>query len=337
MAYESELAAAIDAVRKAAHLTHKVAKGTQISAIQKEDKSPVTIADFGAQAIINSAIHAKFPNDPIVGEEDSHGLHAQPALAAAIADLAHEFSPDDPRFDPGSPNVVDALCEAIDLGNFEGCAKGRQWALDPVDGTKGFLRGGQYAVCLALIVDSTVQLGVIACPNLGSSGGLFYAVRGQGGFRVSLYGSEGADPRALKFREISHVSEAQFCESVEAGHSALGRQNQVARLLGLRKPAVRMDSQAKYCELARGEADIYLRLPVHMSYEEKIWDHAAGSLLITEAGGLVSDMYGQPLDFGQGRTLRQNKGIVASSRMLQPRILAVLGETGSDYDSFNDV
>lgn len=299
----------------------------------------MTIADFGAQAVINSAIHTAFPQDPIVGEEDSHDVRSQPALAANIAELAHEFAPDDPRFDPRSPNVVDALCEAIDLGNYPGSATGRQWALDPVDGTKGFLRGGQYAVCLALIVDSVVQLGVIACPNLGPNGGLFYAVLGQGGSWVPLYTPDGVDPqpRPLKFRTIHHAKEAQFCESVEAGHSALGRQSQIAHRLGLTKPAVRMDSQAKYCELARGEADIYLRLPVRMSYEEKIWDHAAGSLLITEAGGMVSDMYGQPLDFGQGRTLRHNKGIVASSRMLQPKILAILAEGGADYDPSDDI
>jgi 3'(2'), 5'-bisphosphate nucleotidase len=62
------------------------------------------------------------------------------------------------------------------------------WVLDPVDGTKGYLRGEQYAVCLALIVDSKVELGVIGCPNLptdpskpdGQKGALFVAVRGHG-------------------------------------------------------------------------------------------------------------------------------------------------------------
>jgi 3'(2'), 5'-bisphosphate nucleotidase len=65
--------------------------------------------------------------------------------------------------------------------------------LDPIDGTKGFLRGGQYAVCLALIVDSVVQLGVMGCPNLplsstdpdGEKGALFVAVRGLGAEQVN--------------------------------------------------------------------------------------------------------------------------------------------------------
>jgi len=66
------------------------------------------------------------------------------------------------------------------------------WALDPIDGTKGFLRGEQFAVCLALIVDGQVQVGVMGCPNLpvdakdtdGEKGCLFIAVKGQGAFQV---------------------------------------------------------------------------------------------------------------------------------------------------------
>ena len=68
------------------------------------------------------------------------------------------------------------------------------WALDPIDGTKGFLRGEQFAVCLALIVDGQVQVGVMGCPNLpvdaknqdGEKGCLFITVKGQGAFQVWL-------------------------------------------------------------------------------------------------------------------------------------------------------
>lgn len=68
------------------------------------------------------------------------------------------------------------------------------WTIDPIDGTKGFLRGEQYAVCLSLIVDSQVQVGVIGCPNLpldpvnpdAGRGAIFIAVRGHGAEQVSL-------------------------------------------------------------------------------------------------------------------------------------------------------
>jgi 3'(2'), 5'-bisphosphate nucleotidase len=72
-------------------------------------------------------------------------------------------------------------------------------------------------------------------------------------------------------KKIDDLSRATFCESVEAGHSSHGQQSQIAKLLGINTDSVRMDSQAKYATLARGDAEIYLRLPVSMAYEEKIW------------------------------------------------------------------
>ncbi len=77
-----------------------------------------------------------------------------------------------------------------------------------------------------------------------------------------------------------------------------------------------MDSQAKYAVVARGEADIYMRLPTRADYEEKIWDHAAGVLILLEAGGAVSDIDGVDLDFTRGRTLSANRGILATNGRL---------------------
>jgi 3'(2'), 5'-bisphosphate nucleotidase len=85
-----------------------------------------------------------------------------------------------------------------------------------------------------------------------------------------------------------------------------------------------MDSQCKYAAVARGEADIYLRLPTRKDYQEKIWDHAAGWLVVTEAGGRVTDVGGKPLDFTKGRTLRDNRGVVATNGPLHDRVVRVV-------------
>jgi 3'(2'), 5'-bisphosphate nucleotidase len=166
--------------------------------------------------------------------------------------------------------------DAIDRGNYTGGASGRHWALDPIDGTKGFLRGGQYAVCLALIVDGIVQVGVVGCPNLpidhknpdGERGSLFIAVRGHGAYQRTF--KDEAESH-IQFADISSTKEATFCESVEAGHSSHGDAEEIAKLLGITREPVRMDSQAKYCSISRGDADIYLRLPTSKTYVEKIW------------------------------------------------------------------
>lgn len=175
------------------------------------------------------------------------------------------------------------------------------WVLDPIDGTKGFLRGEQYAVCLALVVDGVVQLGVLGCPNLPVSptdpshgqGVIVLALRGQGAYQAAIPSlsspsppSASAAPAAaaesfdslltpIKIPTAVPSSEKlRTLESVEAAHSAQGFTAAISRALGLSAPPNRMDSQAKYAALARGfdEGHLYLRMPVPgKNYIEKIW------------------------------------------------------------------
>lgn len=324
------------AVKRAARLARTVAE-THIDSITKNDKSPVTVADYGAQAIIIGAIKHAFPNDKVVGEEDAATLRADPTLKDHVWSLVKEATARDTYSAAiGTLTTPEAMCDALDSGNYSGSAKGRMWALDPIDGTKGFLRKGQYAVCLALIVDSKVQVGVIGCPNLPLSyktpqsttkGVLFSAVKGEGAFQEPLFEEEAdSAPVKIKFNDLTDTSEATFCESVESGHSDQSTQGRIAKALGITREPVRMDSQAKYTSIARGDGDIYLRLPVSETYEEKIWDHAAGNVIITEAGGVVSDRDGKELDFGVGRTLKNNKGVIASSKAIHSKVIAAVQE-----------
>ncbi|KAN0128089.1 hypothetical protein V8E53_014070 [Lactarius tabidus] len=126
------------------------------------------------------------------------------------------------------------------------------------------------------------------------------------------------------------LHDLSFLESVEKTHNALDTNARVAARLGLRAAPVRMDSQAKYAALARGDGGggVYLRLPVARGgggYREKIWDHAPGSLLVEEAGGVISDYRGRPLDFGLGRTLGENFGVVAARKEVHAEVIAAVG------------
>lgn len=348
MSYTKELLVAQLAVQRAAILTKKVfhekAKGT----ISKDDASPVTIGDFGAQALIIHAIKKNFPSDQVVGEEEASTLRDNPKLAAQIWALVEGTKLDDESAEKelGGPiESLDAMLDAIDAGNSAGGDKGRIWALDPIDGTKGFLRGGQYAVCLALMVDGDVKVGVLGCPNLpiddsapltaGSgadqtdsegNGVLFAAVSGQGATSAPLGTAGLGKSKPIQMRPVNDLSAATFCESVEAGHSSHGDQFNIATKLGVTKQSVRMDSQAKYGSIARGAGDIYLRLPVSATYQEKIWDHAAGDLIVREAGGEVTDTLGRRLDFSKGRTLAENKGVVAAPSAVHGKVLAAVKE-----------
>jgi 3'(2'), 5'-bisphosphate nucleotidase len=346
--YSKELEVAQLAVQRASILTkrvfHEKAKGT----ISKDDASPVTIGDFGAQALIIHAIKKNFPDDQIVGEEEASTLRNDAKLRNLIWDLVKDTALADANAETtlGGPiESVDSMLDAIDAGNSAGGNKGRIWALDPIDGTKGFLRGGQYAVCLALMVDGDVKVGVLGCPNLPvddsapltaesgvdqtdaeGKGVLFSAVSGQGATSRPLGTAGLANSQPIRMKPVNDITQATFCESVEAGHSSHGDQHAIAAKLGVTKPSVRMDSQAKYGSIARGAGDIYLRLPVRADYQEKIWDHAAGDLIVREAGGEVTDTLGRRLDFSKGRTLQENKGVVAAPVAVHDHVLEVVKE-----------
>lgn len=99
----------------------------------------------------------------------------------------------------------------------------------------------------------------------------------------------------------------------------------IAKKLGVQAPPVRIDSQAKYGALARGDGAIYLRFP-HKGYREKIWDHAAGSIVVTEAGGIATDAAGNNLDFSKGRYLDLDTGIIVTNKKLMPSLLTAVQE-----------
>ena len=308
---QNEIEAAVAAVEAAAAMTSG-AQGRLMAGdtLTKGDDSPVTVADFAAQAIVCRALVDRLGDVAVVGEETPDDLADRPGLLAATAALAG-----------GAPNEVVA---SIALGGAEASAGGRYWTLDPIDGTKGFLRGDQYAIALALIDDGEVVLGVLGCPNLPNSdathGALLVGVNEVATIRV--LGSDLAVP--IHVDNPATVADARFCESVESGHSNQRQSAEIARRLGIITEPYRIDSQCKYAAVARGDASIYLRLPTRADYVEKIWDHAAGKFLVECAGGVVTDVTGAPLDFGRGAQLAGNSGVVATSARFHDEVIVAL-------------
>jgi 3'(2'), 5'-bisphosphate nucleotidase len=312
-----ELAAAVAAVRAASRSCRAVQQRlVRPETLEKRDKSPVTVADFASQGIVCARLAELLPGDPVVGEEDAHELRseAQAGLRdAVVSQVCQEL-----RVDADAERVLDW----IDLGAAE--ARGdRYWTLDPIDGTKGFLRGEQYAVALGLIERGEVVLGVLGCPNLpldGGTGALFTGVRGEPARMQPLW-DEDAPSREIAVGSVTRAADARFCESVESGHSDQADSAKVMALLGIRSEPFRIDSQCKYAAVARDDASVYLRLPTRPDYREKIWDHAAGLMVVECAGGRVTDVEGRPLDFGYGRTLEHNCGVVATSGAIHDEVV----------------
>ncbi|EER41463.1 3',5'-bisphosphate nucleotidase [Histoplasma capsulatum H143] len=309
MSYQQELYVAELAVQRASLLTQQVfnekAKGT----LSKDDKSPVTKGDFGAQALIIQAILKNFPGDEIVAEEEASALREDKPLSNEIWDLVKDIKLTDDESDKvlGGPlQSEEAMLDIIDQGKSAGGPKGRIWALDPID-----------------VSDSApIPANSTSTKTCGDGTGmLFSAVLGKGASSRPLSGGKLQESKSISMRPVLDITKASFCEGVEAAHSAQDDNAAVARMLGIIGPSVRLDSQAKYCSIARGTGDIYLRLPVRKDYQEKIWDHAAGDLLVREAGGMVTDIHGKRLDFGKGRTLVMNTGVIASPNAIHNQVI----------------
>lgn len=329
IAYEREKQVAIAAVTAAAELCEQVRSDRCLAAMEKQDRSPVTVADLGAQAVICRAIAAAFPDDPIVAEEDA-ALLQQPAMLERLEQVTACVQAIAPDATP------EAVITWIDRGT--GQVGPRYWTLDPIDGTKGFLRGDQYAIALALIEAGEVKLGVMACPAMpvdmsqpdGERGVLFVAVRGQGSLLIPLHSGSA---QSIHVFNTSDNNAFRLTESVETRHGNLPLQRKIAQAVGLTAPPLPMDSQAKYGAVARGEAALYIRLPwtEFPDYRENIWDHAAGAIIVEEAGGRVTDIHGKLLNFTLGSKLISNRGIVASNGKLHEVVLRALRQQADCY------
>ena len=160
--------------------------------------------------------------------------------------------------------------------------EGRQWVIDPIDGTKNFVRGVPvWATLISLLVDGQPVLGVVSAPALARH---WYAAQGSGAWRTFNKGS-------LKRLEVSHVSEladASLAMSSLEGWKARGLQE---NFIALSERTWRLRGYGDffgYCLVAEGAVDIAAEPEV------SVWDLAALSVLVTEAGGTFSSLAGEP-------------------------------------------
>ncbi|KAI7841336.1 hypothetical protein COHA_004954 [Chlorella ohadii] len=344
--YGGEMNAAVEAVRLASRLCQAVQVQLQRGEkTEKDDESPVTVADYGAQALVAWSLQRSFPGQAVslVAEEDAVELRAPEGadMLARIAALVNEaLAVEHPQAAPLSPSEV---ADLIDSGNSAGGGSGRHWVLDPIDGTRGFVGMRQYAVCLGLLEQGEVVLGVLGCPNLpqyaiseadcdegqaGRSfsdeavGTMFAACKDQGSWAGPVFG--GMPSQRIFCNDTLPASQVRYMESFEARHSNHDMALAIADEIGITLPSLRLDSQAKYGALSRGDASVFMRFP-DPSYREKIWDHCAGVIILQEAGAVISDAAGHPLDFSKGRYFPDlHGGIVAATPSMHRAIIAAI-------------
>lgn len=331
--YARMLEAAREAVTLASGVCRQVQRALEdVRAITKDDSSPVTVADFASQAVVAMILTERLGEVVLVGEEDSkflreeaHAAHLDAVLAAA-REVAPDLSSDD-------------VLRLVDVGAGDTHHAGF-WTLDPIDGTKGFLRGQQYAIALAYIERGEPVVGAMGCPNLPADFGadldapdprgcVYLAIKGEGASEIAGETS----PTRVRCRDIEPGAPISVCGSVERAHSSADDTDRILAHIASESghaagEPVKIDSQCKYAVTARGQAHAYLRMPTRKGYVERIWDHAAGALVATEAGCFVTDIAGRALDFSHGRGLEKNRGIVCAPPRVHGLVIGAIEALG---------
>ncbi len=310
------------AIRQAATLcrlvqTHYLIAQTKAAGDHKE---PVTIADYGSQAIICRALQRYYPDDAVVAEESGEQFMQLVAAEqrAQVRQLLAQVL--------GEPVSEAELVSWLDFG--AGVSAHRTWVIDPIDGTKGFIARRHYVIACGLLLEGQVAEGVIAAPGYRAGEGALFYTQGGASWRAPLTSGRG-EPVTVSQR--NEVDEFVAVQSVEPTHASKSRMRLARERAGLGEVQVReLDSMEKYALVACGDADLYMRLPRPGSrYQHKIWDHAAGVALVQQAGGMVTGLDGGRLDFSRGDTLA-NEGLIASNGRHHERVVEavqqVMGE-----------
>jgi len=188
--------------------------------------------------------------------------------------------------------------------------KSRVWMVDPLDGTNGFIAGnGDFAVQIGLAEHGEPILAVVYQP---STGVLYRAVRGEGTW---IERPERA-PEQARVSNQTDVSEMRLAASRSHRSS---RMNKVVQRFGFRDEVQRGSVGIKIGLLVEQQCDVY----IHLSPRTKQWDTCAPQLILTEAGGRMSDLFGEPLNYNVPDVQNRN-GLVASNGASHDRIIATL-------------
>ncbi len=285
---------------KATQLVHN--NGLQDNCWSKDDASPVTIADLASQAILLGDIAELAPDERIFAEESTSSI-TNPEDLNKVQEVVEEIL-----------SKTISIHEIKERINYRGNEKSTtRWYVDPIDGTKGYLKGLFYAVAIARTVGDTLNNSWMAVPCKKElmpeiCGFLFNATKGKGVTKISI--KSGKTLSVLP--KITHPNDENRLRLVAS------RAHETVDLPGFvndqtEVQLVSMDSQAKYAALANGVADIYPRKPSRSFGSFFCWDHLPGMLLVQETGGIVTDLTGKLLDWSDGERLINNLGIFAAS------------------------
>ncbi len=295
--FKKELNFAVKLVHKATEITEWFRK-YGFKSFLKSDQSPVTLADFASQLYIISKLKQYFPNDEIIAEEENFefiDLKAENLIKRCFNELNFE--------------KLKIIKEII---GFKGKSSERQWTIDPIDGTKGYQKGLSYAVGIGFMVKSTPRVCAIAVPNYNEKLLAIFSAEENQGAQASY---DDKDFKLIRVNQNEVIQNIRLCHSLHYDQPWVLN---FAKKIGI-KHFIQIDSMAKFCMVAEGTADLYIK-PLDENHSFT-WDFMPGDLIVREAGGEVTDLNGAPLKFNNKMCLWTAPGIIASNGILQKKIL----------------
>ncbi len=187
----------------------------------------------------------------------------------------------------------------------------RLWIVDPIDGTRGFAKkNDEFSIMIGLVEMGTPVLGAVYEPAIDR---LTYAIKGEGCQVIE----KDAIPRKVRVTATSQLAAAVL--SISRSQKEAGRKKLLDGF-GAKDAVETYSAGIKLAQVARGETDVYLGDYLTL----KDWDVCAGHILVTEAGGTVTSVDGEPIHYeGTGKSLR-GRGILATNGTLHPDALDVL-------------
>src|SRR5215813_4423914 len=189
-------------------------------------------------------------------------------------------------------------------------AKSRVWMVDPLDGTNGFIDGnGDFAVQIGLAENGQCVLGVVFQPLPGV---LYHAVRGAG----TWIERPKFEPERAAVSDTKTLSAMRLAAS--RSHRS-PRMNRVIEQLGFEAEVQRGSVGIKIGLLIEQQCDVY----IHLSSRTKQWDTCAPEVILTEAGGRMTDLFGYPLNYNVPDVQNRN-GLVASNGVSHDHIIETL-------------
>jgi 3'(2'), 5'-bisphosphate nucleotidase len=209
---------------------------------------------------------------------------------------------------PGPTVISEEL--ALPEEKLASLVKGRMWLVDPIDGTKDFMRGDEgFSVMIGLADAGRPVLGVVHQPAVGKTGRTFFATH-DGGAHVLV--DDTLQPLA-----VSNVTSAASVRLVASASHRSAEIDHVKQTLGITDEMNVGSVGVKLSLIALGVRDLY----ISPATKTKIWDTCAPEAILTAAGGRLSDLFGTSIDYAE---LRHSRGLVASNGHVHDEVVGKL-------------